>query len=271
MEASGTSGMKAALNGVLNCSIMDGWWDEAYQSDVGWAIGRGEDYANPATADELESHALYDLLESNIVPLFYDRNRHDIPIKWVKMMKACISKLAPQFNTNRMVQEYTERLYLPALEKSRMLGADNIAGAVRQARDMAHLRANWDALRVDQVDADTAEPLGVRQTLNVFAIVHLGGLTPADVRVQLYSGRLDNESRLVNASFTDMKHEEDLSEGRHRYSGALLTTTSGRHGFAVRIVPGAESMEGLVVPGLIHWDTEAPPAAKPRVKAEKVA
>lgn len=272
MEASGTSGMKAALNGVLNCSIMDGWWDEAYESDLGWSVGRGEEYANPATADDLESHALYDLLENSIIPLFYDRNKHDIPVKWVKMMKACICKLAPQFNTNRMVQEYTENLYLPALEQSRALAADGIAGAVRQARDVAHLRANWGALRIEQVDADTTEPLGVRQTLNVSATLHLGVLAPGAVRVQVYSGRLDNESRLVDASYTDMQHEQNLGDGRHRYTGNILTTTSGRHGFAVRIVPGGETFDSLIVPGLIHWDTEAAPVAKPtKAKAEKVA
>jgi starch phosphorylase len=171
-----------------------------------------------------------------------------------------------------MVQEYTENLYLPALHKSRALASDGIAGAVRQARDIAHLRAGWSALRVEQVEADTSEPLGVRQTLHVSATIHLGALAPGDVKVQLYSGRLDNESRLVHARSIDMKHEQDLGGGRHQYAVDVQTTTSGRHGFAVRIVPGGETFDGLIVPGLIHWDTEAPPVTKPaKVKAEKVA
>ncbi len=268
MEASGTSGMKAALNGVLNCSIMDGWWDEAFETDLGWAIGRGEEYANPATADDLESQALYDLLENNIVPLFYDRDKNDLPRKWVAMMKACITKLAPQFNTNRMVQEYTENLYLPALKKSRELGTNKIAGAKAQAQAIAHLRANWGGLKIENVEADTNEPLGVRQTLKVNATVSLGGLGPDQVRVQLYTGRLDNESRLVEADCADMTHIQDLGDGRHRFEGSFLTSTSGRHGFAVRVIPGGETFDGLVVPGLIHWDYEAPPAPKPKAKAE---
>ena len=271
MEASGTSGMKAALNGVLNCSIMDGWWDEAYETDLGWAIGRGEEYANPATADDLESQALYDLLENNIVPLFYDRDVNDLPVKWIAMMKKCITTLAPQFNTNRMVQEYTENLYLPALHKTRELAGENISRAKTLAREVSDLRTNWSALKVEAVQADTDQPLGVRHSLNVCSTVNLGKLSPEQVRVQLYTGRLDNESRIVDAKCSDMTHKSELGDGRHQYEGSILTATSGRHGFAVRIIPGGELFDGLVVPGLIHWDHEAPAPAKAKQKAEAQA
>ncbi len=269
LEASGTSGMKAAINGVLNCSILDGWWDEAYDPDLGWAIGRGEEYANPSTADDLESQALYDLLEHTIIPMFYDRNSHGLPVRWVKMMKASIERLAPVFNTNRMVQEYTEKLYLPALEEKQALSADGIAGAIQRARDEARLRANWESIRVEQVEADTAHPLGVRESLRVSAEVNLGKLTPQDVQVQIYFGRLDNESRIIDGQHMDMHYEQDLGGGRHRYSGSVPTTTSGKHGFAVRVVPGCDSLKGVVLPGLIRWETQVSPAAT--VKVEKVA
>ncbi len=114
MEASGTSGMKAAANGVLNCSILDGWWVEGYSPDVGWAIGRGETYSDYNVQDQIESQALYDILEKQIVPLFYKRTVDNIPREWIARMKNCMRKLAPVFNTNRMVREYTEKFYIPA-------------------------------------------------------------------------------------------------------------------------------------------------------------
>ncbi len=273
MEASGTSGMKAALNGVLNCSIMDGWWDEASEPELGWAIGRGEEYANPSTADQLESQALYDLLENSIVPMFYDRDSHDLPRRWIAKMKACVTALAPQFNTNRMVQQYTEKLYLPALDKTRQLAEDGAHGACEQANQIGRLRSHWAALRIDEVLADTTEPLGVRQSLDVTATVHLGELTPSDVRVQLYSGMLDNESRLIDAKPADMAYQQELGDGKHRFTGSISTSTSGRHGFAVRLLPGGEMFDDLIVPGLIHWDAQEVPQHKPKAmpKPEKVA
>ncbi len=271
MEASGTSGMKAAVNGCLNCSVMDGWWDEAFDPDVGWSIGRGEEYANPDTADQLESQALYDLFENEIVPTFYERDRLGIPRQWVSRMKKCIARLAPVFNTNRMVQEYAEKLYLPAIKRSQLLAADNLKGSVELAHQKYKLRDAWGKIKVESVESATEKSLNVRQPLAVSAVISLDGLAPQDVRVQVYSGRLDNDGRLVDCSANDLNHAEDLGNGRHRYSGQVLPTTSGRHGFAVRIVPGGELFDGMPEPGMILWEGAAPPVKKPRQSAEKAA
>jgi starch phosphorylase len=271
MEASGTSGMKAALNGVLNCSILDGWWDEAFANGVGWAIGRGETYANPDQQDDIESAAMYDLFEKQIIPMFYDRDPQGIPRQWVATMKQCIATLAPAFNTNRMVQEYTEKLYLPALRRARSLGDNNLAKAIELARLTARLRAHWGNVRVENVQADLSRPIGVYEKLPIEAVVNIDGLEPADIRVQAYTGLMDNDGKIVCGKAVDLKHAEDLGGHRHRFVGEIGTETSGRYGFAVRIVPGGEFLIGTREPGLIRWEGEAAPvrttAAKPALAA----
>ena len=262
MEASGTSGMKAAINGVLNCSILDGWWDEAYESSVGWAIGRGEEYANIDVQDDLEGQALYELLENQIIPLFYDRDETGLPRRWINRMKSCISTLAPAFNTNRMVQEYTEKLYLPALHRTIQLREDNLRGSIEIARQKTRLRQGWGGLRVESVEstADAATAVDVRSQVEVTAVVHLGMLQPDEVRVQAFVGKLDNDEKIIEGEPYDLEHLEDLGDGRHRFAGQIRPHTSGRHGLAVRIVPGGELFEATLEPGLIFWD--AAPAAE---------
>lgn len=257
LEASGTSGMKAALNGVLNCSVLDGWWDEAYRSDLGWAIGRGEVYSDHELQDDIESQALYDLLEKQIIPLFYDRDEHGVPRQWASRMKRCISTLAPAFNANRMVQQYTEHYYLPAFRRASMLSANGLEKAVELAHTKDRLRSSWKSLRVEKLDANTTDPLGVHQQLDISATVCLGRLAPEEVRVQVYVGRLDNDGRICEGKAFDLQHVEAAGEGRHRFQGSIQAQTSGRHGFAVRIIPGGVMFDGTTEPGLIFWDEQA--------------
>ncbi len=184
MEASGTSGMKAAMNGVLNCSILDGWWDEAADPSLGWSIGAGESYSNYDMQDDIESQALYDLLEKQIIPLFYQRDEHQIPRQWIARMKKCISTLAPQFSTNRMVQDYATTLYLPAVRRGRMLGADKLKGAISLAHLKEGMRRGWSKISVEQVQTSATAPLGVHDQLNIEAVVNIDTLPTEDVLVQ---------------------------------------------------------------------------------------
>ncbi|UCF20120.1 MAG: alpha-glucan family phosphorylase [Gemmatimonadota bacterium] len=259
LEASGTSGMKAAANGVLNASTLDGWWAEAWEEHApegpgGWAIGRGEVYDDPEEQDAVEAEAVYAILERDAVPLFYERGAHDFSREWVERMKASIANLCHRFNIHRMVQEYTERFYLPAAKRHADLVANDAAGARALAAWKARVRAGWPALRVESVDSDSHRELRVGGQLRVQAQVQLGGLTPDDVTVELYMGRLDTAGDLVAATGTPMQVVQQLGDGRYLLEATgVACCDSGLHGYTVRVLPRYPGLVTPFLPGLITW------------------
>jgi glycogen phosphorylase len=257
MEASGTSGMKAAANGVPNCSILDGWWVEAYQLDpnVGWAIGRGETYTDSNLQDQLESQALYDILEKQIVPLFYKRGVDNIPREWIARMKTCMRRLAPVFNTNRMVRDYAERLYVPALVRGQQLLADGMVKGIELAHAKDNLRHRWGGIKVVGVHTSGNGHYKVGDRMQVEALVDLPqDVRPNDLSVQLYAGPISAAGEIENPAALTMQHARELAPNRHLFTGTLDCTRSGRQGFAIRIVPGHPDMATPFEPGLITWN-----------------
>ncbi len=263
-EASGTSGMKAVANGVLHLSTLDGWWDEAWdfglrqtpQSAIpfGWAIGRGEMYDDPDYQDQVEAEALYDLLEREVVPLFYDRGADGLPRRWIARMKASIRSLCPFFNTHRMLEEYTQRFYLPAAERYRMLVAGGVARARSLAEWRSRVRANWPQVRIEAVKAEMAGELQVGSDFRVRARVRLGDLTPDDVVVELYLGRVGSGGELVEPQVVEMQPVEQVGEGLYAYeTGAVSCRRSGHHGYTVRVLPYHPDLPTRFLPGLITW------------------
>jgi len=253
-EASGTSGMKAAANGVLNCSILDGWWVEGYSADVGWAIGRGEQYADPNTQDQIESQALYDLLEKQIVPLFYDRTIDNIPRAWVGRMKNCMRKLAPFFNTNRMVQNYAEQFYVPAHARGQDLYADGFKRAIELAHAKDALRQQWGQIKIVGVTASGNGHYKVGDSFNVEAWIDVPELPANALAVQLFAGPINAVGKIENPVALPMTYLREMAPGRQVFSGKFHCTTSGRHGFAVRVLPGNKDMSTPFEPGLILWN-----------------
>jgi starch phosphorylase len=254
LEASGTSGMKATANGVLNVSILDGWWDEAYQSEIGWAIGRGELYGDEAAQDEVESSALYDILEKEIIPMFYERGTNHLPRRWITRMKKAMAVLCPEFNTNRMVCEYSERFYFPAADVSERLYATDFSRAKSLASWEARLRAHWGEIRIERVEAPPAPQLRVGDKIDVKTWVQLGTLTPEDVTVELLMGRTNAQGEIVEAQPTRMEFKERSKEGLSLFEvWAVPCSKSGLHGFTIRVIPKHEDLSSPWELGLILW------------------
>src|SRR5262249_39171737 len=190
----------------INMSVLDGWWCEAFANDNGWAIGAGEEYTDLTYQDDIESRAIYDLLEQEIVPLFYTRSSDGIPRGWLKVMKRSMSTVCPVFNTNRMIQEYVEKCYWPSAERSYALGGDGHTTAAERVRWRRSLAQNWQQVRVENVEARGVDPMHVGGELAVQARVNLGSLSPDDVEVQLFHGVVDSLNDIPHPSTVTMSH-----------------------------------------------------------------
>ncbi len=253
LEASGTSGMKVSCNGGLNLSVLDGWWVEAYALDNGWAIGAGEEYTDLTYQDDVEGRAIYDLLEEEIVPLFYTRTSDGLPRGWLKAMKRSMSTVCPVFNTNRMVQEYMEKCYGPSAERYDRLTRDGMQHAAALANWRRTVARSWGQIRVEGVEATGADPVHVGGKLTVKARVNLGSLSPSDVQVQLFHGPLDNQGDIPTPSTAAMSHNGAHDGSTWVFTGTIPCRASGHHGFAVRVLPRNDDLANPFEPGLLVW------------------
>jgi starch phosphorylase len=253
MEASGTSGMKVLPNGGLNFSILDGWWCEGYSPEVGWAIGKGEDYDDFGYQDHVESNALYDILENEIVPLFYSRSADGLPHGWIARMKTSMRKLSPQFSTNRMIWEYAERFYIPAAAYHGRMTENNNERAKGLAKWKRFIVGNWNDVSVQSVVAKRPDIHRVGEGFEVTADVRLGKIQPSDVSVEVYFGPLDAQRQITDAKSKLMQLESGIETGLFRYAGTVPCEQSGMYGYAVRVRPSHPDANNLMVTGLMRW------------------
>ncbi len=251
-EACGTSGMKAALNGCLNLSIRDGWWDELYDGHNGWAIPSADDPTiEPDRRDQLEAAAIYDLLEHEVLPLFYDRP-DGLPRDWIQMVKHNLVSLGPAVLATRMVRDYTEGYYLPAALTSRRLAGDGFAASRELAAWKRRVAAAWPAVAIRRVENGARERLlGAR--FNVRAVVELGELDPGEVEVQVAYGPVDDADELPEVELATLKQNGQRTQDGWVFEGEVPLATPGAFGYTVRVVP---RHPGLATPpelGLVAW------------------
>jgi len=253
LEASGTSGMKAAVNGAINLSTLDGWWAEACTPETGWGIGSGETYLNPEEQDEVESQALYHILENDVVPLYYERDRTEMPRRWIGLMKSSMKQLAAVFNTGRMVQNYAEKYYLSADHHGRELGSANGAKAKDLAKWRARLALLWREVEItsEELDADAEVMSG--EIFPIRAKVRLGEIRPEEVAVEVVYGVMCIDETLCRAKPVRLTFK-GTSDGLAVYEGDLQTKASGRHGYAVRVRPDHPDLVHPLTPLLMTWE-----------------
>ncbi|HEY1917245.1 MAG TPA: alpha-glucan family phosphorylase [Streptosporangiaceae bacterium] len=237
LEACGTSGMKSALNGGLNLSIKDGWWDEWSDGGNGWVIPSADGLADENRRDDLESAALYELIGQSVTPLFYDRDAEGLPRRWLEMIGHTLRVLGPRLQADRMVREYVTELYVPAARSMRALeagGPPDFAGARGLAAWRQRVAKAWPGVRIEHVESQSAEPrLGSR--LDVQATIALGELTPADVAVELVCGRAGEDDEITDPSYTTLTAETGGSTVT--YTGAAVLGWAGPFGYTVRVLP----------------------------------
>jgi glycogen phosphorylase len=252
LEACGTSGMKVALNGGLNLSVRDGWWDEWYDGGNGWEIPTADGVEDTSRRDELEASALYELIAKSVAPLFYDAGADGVPHGWVEMLKHGLRSLGPLVQADRMVGDYVTQLYAPAAHASRALAADANGTARGLAAWKARVRQGWSGVRIEHVEADGAEP-SLGAVLDVRVTTSLGRLSADDVCVEVVYGRLGDDDELVDPSYVTLTADDSAQPPHTRFSGAVELGQPGPFGYTVRVLPSHPLLASRADLGLVTY------------------
>jgi starch phosphorylase len=250
-EASGTSGQKASLNGVPNCSILDGWWVEGYTGKNGWAFGEQREYQNAELQAEADALALYAVLEQEIIPLFFERDDQGIPTRWLRVMKEAICTIAPQFSMRRMVKEYTGRFYVPGELQGQRVAQNHYALARSLAAWKKQVIQNWPEVGL-WATGPTEGQIAIGQSIDVTAYARLANLRPEDVAIEVVYGH-DEDGHISGAIYQRMEQDGQESDGSYRYRAHILPQHGGSFVYGVRLLPAHPALLDRHEMGLVRW------------------
>lgn len=259
LEASGTSGQKGPVNGIINFSVLDGWWREAFamNPECGWSIGRDIDYPDTELQDKEDSLDIYSKLEKEIIPLYYERNEKNIPTKWVRKMKESIKTVLPNFSTDRMVKEYTEKLYIPSIKQEEEFKKEDFKVAKELTVWKNYISSLWNNI---SIEVDSVKPTGdsiettIANGIEISAIVKLGGIKSEDVNVEVYYRKIDDKGNVIEDNLVAiMDKREELGNGRVKFSTILKPENGGRYEFTLRVVPYNKNLSHPYEMGLVYW------------------
>ncbi len=255
MEASGTSGMKATLNGVLNLSVLDGWWAEGYKPGTGWALSQTADYDYEEFQNEYDAETIYHLLEKEIKPMFQNRDESGIPVEWVQRIKKTIAEIAPEFTMTRMIAEYHQKFYAPLQNRKKQLVADNYKMAREIAGWKKYVSDNWGSIRVESMDVfdSTNQSLGLGEPFTAQIVLNLGNLRGVDIGVEVVFIRKHRSDKIMEMVSCDKLSLVNNDGSKATYEGAINTTRSGVYEYGFRIYPKNELLENRMELPLVKW------------------
>lgn len=236
LEASGTSGEKAGLNGVINLSILDGWWYEGYNAQNGWAIGDNTEYNNYEIQDNADSQSIYDILENEIIPLYYAKADMSKNTKWIQKMKNSIKSVGGVYNTSRMLCDYLNNLYMPQIEltNSDLYSNENVSNFLEWNKN---IRSNWENISIESTNNLEELNTNAGDELELKCVANLGNISPEDVVVELFYGKFDDTNKMVNSSYLKMEMINKLEDNRYEYSTKLNINNGGNYGYTFRVMP----------------------------------